>query len=80
MNLFDSAYIPMKCPKCGYETDVELASVRLQRAIFCSCCKARVQLVDSDASLHRAQKEMDSAIKGLQREFKKMSRTITIRL
>ena len=80
MSLFDGAFIPVNCPKCGYTTDVELQSIRLHRTVFCSCCKVRIQLVDSDASLHRAEKEIDSAIKDLQREFKKLNRTITLRL
>ena len=80
MSLFDGAFIAVNCPKCGYATDVELQSIGLQRTVFCSCCKVRIQLVDSDANLHRAQKGIDSAIKDIQREFKKLNRTITIRL
>lgn len=80
MSLFDSAFISVNCPRRGYATDVEPLSIRLQRTVFCSCRRASIQLVDSDASLHRAQKEIDSAMKDLAREFKKLNRTITIRL
>ena len=72
MDLFDNVFIPVDCPRCGYATDVELLSVRLQRAIFCSCCKARIQLVDADASLHQAQNEFESAVNDFARKLKKL--------
>ena len=72
MDLLDRLRIDVPCPLCGYETDVEFLSVRLQEQIFCPCCKARIQLVDADSSAHTAQKGFQSALDGLTRELAKL--------
>ena len=70
--MFDNVFVPLSCPRCGYLTDVELLSIRLQQTIFCSCCKSRIQLMDANASLHRAQNELESAMRDLTRNLKDM--------
>ena len=72
MNLLDNAFISVNCPRCGYATDIELLSIRLRERFYCSCCKARIQLEDADASFHRAQKEFDSAMEDFARALKKL--------
>ena len=80
MSLMDTLFIVVNCPKCGYGMDVELRSVELQGTIFCPCCKVAIQLVDSNASLYGAQEEIDSAIEGMHREFKKLNKTFTFKI
>ena len=72
MSLLDNAFISVNCPRCGYATDIELLSIRLRERFYCSCCKARIQLEDADASFHRAQKEFDSAMEDFARALKKL--------
>ena len=62
MRFLDSAFMSLDCPRCSYAIDVELVSIRLESTIFCPCCKGRIQLVDGEASLHRAQKTIERAI------------------
>ena len=63
MNLFDGLFVTLACPKCNYEMDVELLSVRLEATTFCPCCKMTIRLVDADSSVHGAQEEIESALK-----------------
>lgn len=76
MNLFDGLFVPLVCPKCNYEMDVELLSVRLETTTFCPCCKVTIRLVDADASVHGAQEEIDYALKDLESQLKSMNTTI----
>lgn len=69
MKLLDGAFLSVDCPRCGYAIDVELVSIRLESTIFCPCCKGRIQLVDGEASLHRAQKEIERAINNFSRNL-----------
>ena len=73
-------FVIVHCPKCEYGSDVALRSVELQEIVFCPCCKVAIQLVDANASVHGAQKEIDSAIKELRREFNKLNKTLTIKI
>ena len=76
MNLFDGLFVTLACPKCNYEMDVELLSVRLEATTFCPCCKVTIRLVDADASVHGAQEEIESALKDLESQLKKLDTTI----
>ena len=80
MDLFDGLFITLECPKCGYGMDVELLSVRLEAIAFCPCCKATIQLVDADASVHGAQEEVESAMKDIESQLKKLNKTITFKI
>ena len=76
MNLFDGLFVTLACPKCNYEMDVELLSVRLEATTFCPCCKVTIRLVDADASVHGAQEEIESALKDFESQLKKLDTTI----
>ena len=80
VDLFRGQFIILDCPNCGYGADVELMSARLQREIFCPCCKITIKMIDPDASAYAAQKDIYAAIDDLQREFKKISKSITFKL
>ena len=80
MNLLDSTFIILDCPNCGFGTDIQLMSVKLQETVFCPCCKVNIQLVDVDASAHAADKSIHAAVDDLQRELKKLQKTIRIEL
>ncbi len=75
MNLFDGQFVTLACPKCNYEMDVELLSVRLEATTFCPCCKMTIRLVDADASVHGAQEEIESALKDFESQLKKLNTT-----
>ena len=76
MSLFDGLFLTLPCPKCNYEVDVELLSVRLEATTFCPCCKVTIRLIDADASAHGAQEEIKSALKDLENQLKKLNTTI----
>ena len=76
MNLFDGLFVTLPCPECNYEMDVELLSVHLGATTFCPCCKVTIRLVDADASVHGAQEEIESALKALKNQLKKLNTTI----
>ncbi len=80
MDLFEGLFVTLNCPKCGYGMDVELLSVRLQTIVFCPCCKVTIQLVDADASVHGGQEDVESAINDLEREIKKLNKTLKCKI
>ena len=80
MSLIDGLFVVLNCPNCGYGMDVEIRSVELQDTVFCPCCKVAIRLVDANASVHGAQEEIDSAIKDLQSEFKKLNQTFKFKI
>lgn len=80
LDLFDGLFVTLKCPKCGYGMDVEFQSVRLQAITFCPCCKVTIQLVDADASVYRGQEDVESAIKDIRSEIKKLNKTFKIKM
>lgn len=61
----DRASVPVPCPHCEYPLTVELLDVRLQRRVFCPCCKAPIQLVDDRASMDAASEQIDAALRSL---------------
>ena len=80
MDLFDGLFVNVDCPSCCYGMDVELSSVRLEATTFCPCCKISIHLMDTEASLHGAQEDIDLAMQDLQRELKKLNTTITFKI
>ena len=76
MDPFDRLFVTLECPNCDYGMDVQLLSIRLETTTFCPCCKATIQLVDTDASLHGAQEDVESAMKDLESELKKLNQTM----
>ena len=75
VDLFEGAFITLNCPRCGYGMDVELLSVRLQKLVFCPCCKISIQLMDADASAHATHEEVEAAMENIERELKKLETT-----
>ena len=80
MVLFDGLFVTLTCPNCNYGMDLEILSVRLEATTFCPCCKVTIQLVDSDASVHGAQGEIESAMKDFENQLKKLNRTIRFKI
>ena len=78
--MLDRLFVNTDCPDCGYGVDVQVLSVRLEATIFCPCCKISIRLVDEEATAHGSQEDMDLALSNLQREFKKLDTTITIKI
>lgn len=74
----DEAQININCPKCGFANSVTLGDVRAQKVIVCRGCKANIRLVDKNASLDKAKKDIDDSIKSLKKSLKKTKLTIKI--
>jgi uncharacterized Zn finger protein (UPF0148 family) len=62
---FESGFVELICPRCGYTQDVQLLDVRLERQIFCPGCKSTIQVVDEGASTHTALEQADQAMRDL---------------
>ena len=60
----------MKCPKCGYEDEVQLVDVKSEKTVFCHNCKMSIRLVDGTASVHQGIETMNKAMKELENVFK----------
>jgi endogenous inhibitor of DNA gyrase (YacG/DUF329 family) len=60
--LFDDAFVGAPCPRCGYEFDVQIIDVRIERRVHCPNCKVAVDLRDESASMYGAQAEAEAAI------------------
>ena len=80
MDLFDGLFVTVECPNCSYGMDVELLAVHLEATTFCPCCKVTIRLVDADASVHGAQREIESAMKDLKSQLKKLNKTMRFRI
>jgi hypothetical protein len=50
------------CPGCGYELFVLVSEIAAQTYVRCSCCRVLVHLVDQDASVHVAEREVEQAL------------------
>jgi hypothetical protein len=62
---FDDAWIDLQCPRCGYVGEVQLLDVRLQRRVFCCCCKVAIHLVDDRASTDVGLRQAEAALRNL---------------
>lgn len=58
MSLFDGLFLTLACPKCSYEMDEELLSVRLEATAFCPCCKVTIRLFDADQAVPNLQRRL----------------------
>lgn len=65
----DGTFVEIRCPRCGYVLEVQLADVREQRRVFCPACKIAVQLVDRDASMSTALDEIEDAVNDVMRKL-----------
>lgn len=74
----DEAQININCPKCGFTNPVTLGDVRVQKVIVCRGCKVNIRLVDKNASVDKAKKDIDDSINSLRKSLKKTKLTIKI--
>lgn len=74
----DEAQININCPKCGFINSVTLGDVRAQKVIVCRGCKVNIRLVDKNASVDKAKKDIDDSINSLSKSLKKTKLTIKI--
>lgn len=57
------------CPVCGYEIFCLGAEVAAGVYLPCPCCRVRIQLHDSDASMHEAEAEIEAVMRELFKGF-----------
>lgn len=68
------ATIEVQCPRCEFGFEVELVDAYCQTYRWCPCCRALIHLVEPAGEVHGAIEEIDSAMRGLQRQLKGMFR------
>lgn len=66
----DNHPIDVPCPQCGYEMEVHLIDVRLESRVFCPNCKATVLLRDERASTETGFREVDRAMRDLEKSLR----------
>ena len=73
MNFLDHTHVGINCPRCDYEIDVQMLAIRLEETMYCPCCKIIIQLKDSDASTHRALKNINAEFIEMQHRLKALN-------
>src|SRR6266511_1928880 len=76
----DSNWITSPCPKCDYELEFTFLQARLEETVICPCCKVNIRLTDAEATVDGAKREMDEAIRQLEKVFRGLSQSIKIRI
>jgi transcription initiation factor IIE alpha subunit len=76
----DSSWISAQCPRCHYEVEFTFLQARLQETVICPCCKVNIHLTDIEASAEGSKREVDVAMRELEKTLKGLSKTIRIRL
>lgn len=72
MGIFDGTWLHPPCPRCGYELEVTFLQARLEETVICPCCKVNVRLVDQDAGLEVATREIGDALSQLRNTLKRL--------
>ncbi len=67
---FNSIWLDIECPNCSYLDKVQLIDIKSEKEIFCNNCKCKIQLNDSDGSVHNGVENMNNAMKKLEKDFK----------
>jgi DNA-directed RNA polymerase subunit RPC12/RpoP len=65
-----AATVEMPCPACTYVSDVALVDVRTQSAVWCPCCRSRILLREPDGSASVAIKQVEQAMRDLEKTMK----------
>jgi len=69
--MLDNLLLDIACPHCSYLFAVAYMDILLQRTVICHNCKTNVNLIDKDASVHMANKQMENLVTDLNNVFKK---------
>lgn len=70
----NETWIDFNCPNCQYSIDVQLIDVKLEKFVFCHNCKSRIKLIDENASTYSGTRQIDDALKSLERTLKKLGK------
>lgn len=71
---FNNIWIHFECPNCNYESDIQIIDIKSEKTIFCHNCKSKIELKDSDGSVHNSIETMNASIKKLNNIFKKFGK------
>ncbi|QHS55457.1 hypothetical protein GWR56_07855 [Mucilaginibacter sp. 14171R-50] len=71
---FNSIWIDIECPQCKYIDEIQLIDAKAEKLRFCNNCKVKIQLKDSDGSVHSNIETINNAFKGLEEIFKKIGK------
>lgn len=80
MGLLDRNFMSAQCPRCTYEMDVQFRAILLEDMVYCPACRSRIRLVDENASAHEAGRQLEGALREMEREINSPNMTITIEL
>jgi len=67
---FNSIWIDLECPNCGYQDDIQLIDVKTEKTIYCHNCKVKINIADNDASVHTGIDSMNNALNELEKTLK----------
>ena len=68
------AWVDVECPACGFSFEIQLMDAYCQIWRRCPCCLASVRLIEPDASLHGAMRDVDSSMRDLERALRGFGR------
>jgi predicted RNA-binding Zn-ribbon protein involved in translation (DUF1610 family) len=68
---FNDQLIDAPCPLCGYELEIRIIDIRLESREFCPNCKATILLRDEEASTETGLREVDRAMRDLEKTFRR---------
>ena len=72
----DRTWLSSSCPLCGYELEFTFLQARLEEMVICPCCKNDIRLIDENASIERAKRDVDDQLAELEQSLKKLSRSL----
>jgi len=63
-------WIDFECPNCNYEDQIQFVDAKSEKVIFCNNCKCRIQLTDSESSVHSSIDKINKTMNDLNKLFK----------
>jgi peptide subunit release factor 1 (eRF1) len=71
----DRTRLSSSCPQSRYELEFTFLQARLEEMVICPCCKNDILLIDENASIERAKRDVDDQLAELEQSLKKLSRS-----
>ncbi len=75
-NDLEQTLVPVPCPRCGYEFDIEMVDVTCQVYPWCPCCRVRIQLSEGRADVSGPLQAIDSAVADLHKSIDKLNQNL----
>lgn len=74
--MFDlgAIWVDFECQNCGYQDFFQLVDAKTEKTIFCHNCKATIQLIDNEASVHQSINQINNSIKEINNLLKNLGK------